>query len=648
MKLSILSVACAATVVFSNPAEKNRNTEMTPVQIMSTEIRTLDAFGIGAFPLEGKVHSILARGKPRGWVESGQDRTFYLDLMEPMVRQAATWIAADGALIDPVIHQEWAQTTPRFVSSAAILLHFKRIDDLQDTVFRAMSYCCAKLSSPNLPKSSSADFWMRELVTAYDCLNGIAPVALVEQWRHDIAAVIPEKAYVFVDPTHQKLKQFHNWAVYSSSGESMRDSAGIGGSTNFLWGNRFFDTYMSEQIHRFTDYGMYRDPDDPITYDITTRLQFAAAIARGYNGPLRGLLEEINRRGNQTMLLYLSPDGFVPYGGRSSQFNFQEAMACVHSELEARRYQNVDPVMAGAFKRQAHLSAQAITPWFRDCNPIRHIKNRFQPETRHGCDTYGQYSVYSMLATSFLGLAALYADDTIAEYPTPSEIGGYTLTLQPAFHKAFLCADNTYVEIDTQADPHHDATGIGRILFKGLPPGFPLGMPFASEPKCLYADGLSAPQKPIALGPVWQSPDGATNSLAAWSTGVDVKTESQASGLKITYRRGDTVVSETIRIASSKVVIDWMVEINDKPVTPLEITLPYLVHDGEVHAQSSLTGNELDITFQGQRVQYCWPSDVQSREDSTDYANRLGVYKTLRLVAKSGRCHLEIKRGETE
>lgn len=350
------------------------------------------------------------------------------------------------------------------------------------------------------------------------------------------------------------------------------------------------------------------------------------------------------------MLLFLSPDGFVPYGGRSSQFNFQEAMTAAHAELEALRYKTSDPVMAGAFKRQARLSALAIKPWFGDCDPVRHIKNRFKPETRHGCDTYGQYSVYTMLATSFLGLAALYADDTIVEHPTPAEIGGYTLILQPAFHKVFLCVDNTYIEIDTQADPHHDATGIGRILFKGLPPGFPLGMPFASDPKCIYAEDCSAPKKPIALGPVWQRPDGATDSLAAWSDDVDAKIESWKSGVRTTYRRGETVVNETIDIVSGNVFIDWSVHVAGKTVAPLEITIPCWVHDGEVTARSTLRENGLDVTFQNQRVEYRWASTIQCKMESAEYANRLGVYKTVRLVAESGHCHLEIRppRGSRE
>ncbi len=628
--------------------EPNRETDMTHLDSLSPEVLPLDAWGIATYPLEGKIPGLLTQKQPAGWQPSGLDRTFYLDLMEPVIRMAASWVSESGALIDPVIGREWAQSTPRFVSSAAILLYFDRIPELQDIVFCSMTYCCTQLAAPQVLRDRSADFWMRELATAYDCLKEIAPQELVAQWKTDLARVRPESAYLCVDATHRNLERFHNWAVYSSAGESMRDSAGIGGATDFLWGNRFFEVYMAAQTHRFTTFGMYRDPADPITYDITTRLQFAAAIARGYEGPMRDKLGEVLRRGNLTMLLFVSPDGFVPFGGRSAQFNFQETIVCALSELEARRYRNADPVLAGAFKRQAHLSARAIVPWFSDCNPIRHIKNRFDPKTKHGCDTYGQYSVYSMLATSYLGLAALYADDTIAEQPTPSELGNYSLTLSPAFHKVFLCANGTYVEIDTQADPDHDATGIGRVLFKGLPPGFPLGMPFSAKPKHLFAKGTAAPVRPVALGPVWQRPDGSTDALAEWSTGVVAETTEhkvgdRVDGVSIRYRKGDTQVVEDVRIDADKVLLCWAVEIDGTPVRSVEITVPILIHDGGDHARIEQSETDLMLVFGGKTVAFRWSGMSDPRLEAVEIANRHGVYRILRLVAESGPCHLSIE-----
>lgn len=615
---------------------------------LSPKIRSRSPLRLNAYPLEDEIQRILAKPPPADWEPSRLTRDAYLDVMEPVIRSAATWVSDEGALIDPIIHKEWAQSTPRFVSSAAILLHFGRVTDLQDIVFQTMAYCCKRLADPEIPKIASPDFWMRELITAYNCLSPIASKTHVLQWKNALASVDPENTYNVVDPSHRDLERFHNWAVYSSAGESMRDSAGIGGSERFLWGNAFFETYMAAQMHRFTAYGMYRDPDDPITYDITTRLQFAAAIARGYNGPLRDPLEEILRRGNQTMLFFVSPDGFVPFGGRSSQFNFQEAITSALSELEAHRYRNSDPTLAGAFKRQAHLAAQAVKPWFTDSIPARHIKNYFAPETRHGCDTYGQYSVYSMLATSYFGLAALYADDTISEHPTPAEIGGYAVALQPAFHKIFLSAEGTYVEIDTQADANHDATGIGRILFKGLPPGFPLGMPFSATPHCIYAEGCSAPETPVALGPAWHNLNGTRDSLAAWSKDVHVEiekieTNGAVSGVVCAYQKGTTTVTETISVARDRVLINWTVEINGDPVKNLELTVPCLTSDGE--SQSSLIPADagVDLTFRDQTVSFRWNPDMQRRSDDTDIANRNGFYRILHLATASGQLHLDIR-----
>ena len=106
----------------------------------------------------------------------------YLGLMEIIIGEAVHWVNDRGAVIDPVEHLEWAQTTPRFVSAAACLLYFDRLTEHQEKVFAAMSYCCAKLKLPET-KQMSADFWMRELCTAYFCLQKIAPAPLRKRTR---------------------------------------------------------------------------------------------------------------------------------------------------------------------------------------------------------------------------------------------------------------------------------------------------------------------------------------------------------------------------------------------------------------------------------------------------------------------------------
>ena len=364
-----------------------------------------------------------------GFQPTGLNRNAYLDLMEPIVRLAAGWVDEKGAVIDPALNREWNQTTSRFVSSAAILLRFGRCPELLDTVRRAMTYSCSRLPETEV-RESSPDFWMRELATAWYCLKPLVPPEESEAWRARLAAVEPENIYKFTDPAHKKLKEFHNWAVYSSGGESMRDSLGIGGG-DFLWGNRFFDVYMAGQLHRLTPEGMYRDPGDPITYDITTRLQIANALHFGYRGEHFRILDNFLKTGGPTLLRFLSPEGFVPYGGRSAGMQFQEAIAAALCELEANRCKRLgDLESAGQFKRQAHLCIQAIRPYLTG-RELYHVKNRFPPTSLHGCDGYAQYSVYLLFASSVLGQAALFADDSIAAPPCPGGTGRLPLCARP-------------------------------------------------------------------------------------------------------------------------------------------------------------------------------------------------------------------------
>ena len=636
---------CALAGAIVTMAEGADSPMTFDVQTFSAQQRDVTDLGLGAYPWEGRVEAILAAGRPAGWAATGLDRSAYLDIAERIVRSAAPWVDAHGAVIDPYLGREWNQSSPRFVSSGAILLRFGRIPELRDTVYRAMTYCCDRLGTPEA-RSASPDFWMRELVTAYLCLRDQAPADLIERWRTGLARVEPEAIYTYTDPSHQRLREFHNWAVYSSAGESMRAAAGIGASGRFLWGDAFFDTYMEAQAHRFTELGMYRDPADPLTYDITTRLQIAAALAFGYHGRLRDPLEEVLRRGNLTMLQFVSPDGLVPYGGRSSQFNFQEAIVSALCELEARRYKAANPALAGAFKRQAHLGVRAVRPWLLESAPLRHIKNRFPPETRHGCDAYGQYSVYSLLAASFFGLAALAADDTIAEQPAPAECGGYVRELAPAFHKVIASCQGTYVEVDTQADPHYDATGIGRVLFAGLPPALPLGLPFAAHPSYTLAPGTAPVSAPLALGPEWDR-EGAVQRLAAWSEGLTAAVKPLEQGtdrvaFEAVYRKDGVAVFETCRISRDSVAIACRAETGRGPVRPLRYSVPVLVTDGAATTSVVRTERTLAITLGQAGVAVAWSAGLGADLREEQFANRHGVYRALVLTAPEGRIELAI------
>lgn len=434
------------------------------------------------------VQRALAAAPPRDWAPSGIDRTAYLDLAEIIVRAAAGWQDAGGAIIDPVAGFEHGQTSPRFAASGAILLAFGRAPELRGAIERTMSWSCRRLADR---EAQAPDFWMRELMTAYLCLAPISDPTRVAEWAADLRCVNPERTYRKVKPDGQGLETLYNWTIYAMAGEWLREAAGLCGPEAGICGRVFVEKYLPPQLVHFSPEGMYRDPGDPITYDITTRLQTIIPLAFGYDGPASAELHRLLQRAGLAMLLFLTPDGYVPYGGRSSQFQFQEAIIAALCELEARRYREADPRLAGAFKRQAHRSTQAVRRWLQ-MQPFRHLKNGFPPAANHGRDAYGHYSVYSLLAASFFGLAALFADIEIPEAPCPAEIGGFVFTLPDAFHKVFATCAGAHVEIDLRADPRYDATGLGRFTRAGVPLELGPGMPFTATPEVRTAAGAGA------------------------------------------------------------------------------------------------------------------------------------------------------------
>ncbi len=601
-----------------------------------------DKIALPPFPLEGKVEQLLDGTVPDTRKTPSQTCETYLDLMEPIVRLAVHWVNTDGAVIDPVLQTEWGQTSPRFAAAAAILLAAGRIAEHQETVFRVMDRACEKLTAPET-LHYSPDFWMRELVTACTVLTDIAPRERWQAWRAGLSRVIPEKHYRDVDPTGRKIADFNNWCLYSAAGESMRASAGIGGMADTLHGTAFFERYVEAQLVHYTEYGMYRDPGDPITYDMTTRLQLTTALAWGYNGRLASILRELLRRGDLSMLLYLAPAGWVPYGGRSSQFQFQEAIAAALCEYEARCYRDSCPALAGAFKRQARRCAEVLRPYLQEAAPPLHIKNFFNPAALHGCDSYGQYSVYSLFAASVLGLAALFADDTIPESPTPAERGGYSLYLQGPFHKIFLNAAGSYLQYDTAADHWYDATGLGRILPAAIPFGLLPAMPFAAHPRYRIATGLPGNSACHAIAPEFQNIRGQVVRMADLDDEIQLEVkELEATPDRVrlqVHRKMDTVTSrEECLVESGRIRLQYNLA---GPCCHAMLTFPILLDDGRHQPDILIRGTKMELFMAGKKL--CIQSNTSATPGETA-TNRNGIYRIYRFpFPESGPLTLDLR-----
>ncbi len=574
------------------------------------------------------VQNILQKAAPADWQPSNINRTAYLDMIEKIVRTAEPWVDDNGAVIDPVLKYEHGQTSPRFASTCAVAIYFGRCTEFKEKLYKVMDHCCYTLTQADAI-NRSPNFWMRELVTAYNCLKNIAPAERLAKWKNLLSQVEPEKTYKYVSNNPEELANFHNWVVYSSAGESMRQSAGINSVHNGIWGNKYFDKYVEYQLRRFNEYGMYRDPLDPITYDITTRLQYEAALFDGYNGKWKDVLEKNLNEAMYATLLFMAPTGEVPFGGRSSQFYFQEGIVSALCELAARRFKDSDPKLAGAFKRQAHLAAKSSARGIlRNDGKLFHLKNFFDPATKHGCDYYGHYSVYTLFAGSVYSLAALYADDTIAEAPTVSEIGGFGFGLSKNFYKLFCNQSGNYLEFDLKPNLKHDANGLGRILLKGQPWGLLPSLPFAEKNLGYQINPEFKPNEyPVSVAPEWLDNSGNICRLAAWDENVAQYKEISPGIWEVVYDMGDAVVTYQADITQPGRLVLKM-SISGEAKDPAMI-VPVLESDGINTPELTLQSSGFTAVMQGKTL--TCQSNGKASEISGTAVNRTGIYKLVKI-----------------
>jgi hypothetical protein len=308
----------------------------------------------------------------------------------------------------------------------------------------------------------------------------------------------------------------------------------------------------------------------------------------------------------------------------------QEAILAAVCEKEASRYKSSHPKLAGAFKRMAHLHVQSIERWI-NMDPPRHIKNSFPHEAKHGIDPYGKVSVYSLFTASCLGLAYQYADDSIPEAPAPAEIGGYALVLQPAFHKVIASCENTYIEIDTAADLHYDATGLGRFTRTGAPFELALATPTTNTPTYLLPKEL-IPKEPLAIAPRWRNSKGEWTSLAALgkddnlTSEVHVEEESpQQVIVNITWRTPSTTIWQRFSLTQGSCTVAVIIPDAEE----VALTIPLLKTDGQAVA-SRTDGNTVTLQYRDARYQVT--SSGATATIAPEVATRNGLYEILTLT----------------
>jgi len=585
------------------------------------------------YPLEQKLDRLLSRGDtPVGWQPTGRTRDLYIELSEPIVRSAVPWQDADGLIVDPCdlegIEGFPLFTAARFVGALGFLIDAGRCLDLVDVCARSLDVACRGLFHAHERPIRGADFYPKELMRGYLALRSHVAADRHAEWGRLLGGYEPLRNYTYVLNAEEPVV-LHNIVTFAVAGEAWKRKHGLCDNTPFI------EAHLETQLDRFTEFGMYRDPHDPLTYDFTASMNLSLMLHWGYDGAHAGFIDEMLRRGGLTTLCYMSNLGEAPFGGRSNQFNFTEATLAVLCEYEANRYKALGNLeLAGRFKRAARLAAASVIRWL-EMSPARFVKNGFDPESQHGRESrYGLYGIYLLLAASQFGFAHLLADDTIEERPLPYETDRILVHLPEAFHKIFATAGGYHLEIDTKADLHYDATGLGRIHRVSIPGELGLSTPIAADPG--YLVSVDPAPRNVAIGPGWLKADGNVCWLADCSDEirnvlVEVHRENSHGPVDFEVRyQGDLTgcerVTERYSIGTDGVLITDTVS---GAKGQLLVQIPLLESNGLDRSEIKVDqrGFEVRSGTHRYRVECIFPSDVKTVLEPFMAPNRNGIYR---------------------
>jgi len=338
--------------------------------------------------------------------------------------------------------------------------------------------------------ATGSDFEMIEIYFALTNIKSLIKKETYNKYIHLLRDLNPYECYEINCRKISPEKQ-GNFVIYNMVGEYLR---------SLLTGFDAFD-YINKnweiQKTKFDTQGMYKDPNNPMLYDLSVRAHLALMLQLGYKGKLKKEIEDILTKSAMTTLHYISTNYVFPYGGRSNSFNMNEALLATLCEYYANiYYKKGEYKIAGAFKYSARKSIENLDRYKK-----HHIKNFFDIHSNFGCEKYGTYEGYMVTTGCFMEMGYIIANKKIKEYTPPALYGQYIFKTTDDFHKVFANNKGYFIEIDYNSDLNYEGSGLGRIHKKDIPIELGLSMPFSSSPK--YNLGEYKQEKTLALGIGW-------------------------------------------------------------------------------------------------------------------------------------------------
>ena len=525
---------------------------------------------------------------------------------------------------------------PRLAVNIGILMAYGRRMELMDTFIEIMDICCEQM-----PKRKAAnDFSVREVCCCLMLLEEkqIVDSTLLQKWKEKLSDFDPWKFYNVVADHSGKF--VGNWALFAAVSEYMRGVyCGIDTS-------EFVDWQIPSQLSNLDCNDMYMDaepelrPANPMVYDMVPRILFAFLLRAGYKGKYAERIEQVLDNTADITLKMQSVTGELAFGGRSNQFLNNDTMLCAYCELEAVRFKEKgDLQKAGEFKAAAKLAAENVVKYL-ELEPISHIKNRYDVATRFGCENYGYFNKYMITTASNLYMGALFADDGIQEVEFSNKKLGYVFSTSEQFHKTFLCADDYFAQIDTNADFRYDANGIGRIHKKGYPSALCLSVPFpAPKPNYLLEqdnkNGMSLCCYAKCGDKLLSGAD-----KGVQYTLVDTKCNSNVNESAFAQATFQVAISADIKILQKLSLCENGIDITLSGEGDIGFMVPVFDFDGEKQTEITLTEGGISVEYYGGLCVYGFEGEIAS--DYEIYHNRNGRYRVYQIKTKH--LHIVIKK----
>ena len=505
---------------------------------------------------------------------------------------------------------------PRIGANIGLLMAYGRSLDYYPIFVEIMDIC-----AHSIPRVYAAnDFSVREVVCALALLEkrGVCDKNLIEKWKKEYAEIDPWHCYSMIAKTPDT--PIGNWAMFNAVSEYVR----------CRWCKiddlSFVDHEISSQLLSLDENGMYKDPGCPMIYDVVARFLMSAILLYGYDGKHREAMENALDRSIELTLKMQSVTGEFPYGGRSNQFIHNEPMLASLFEMEATRLYKKGETALASRCRAAAIKAAEHTLSRLDDPDLCHMKNAFPRDSFIGSEPYGYFDKYMITAASNISFALFFANENITPSIAPTDEGFYSVSTSEDFHKTFLNAHGYFLELDSKADFHYDANGLGRIHKKGCESTVCLSLPFPPKTESIKLECDNP--RPMSLCAFVDTESERLCGSEGYANYT--LTDSGRDFMDFDLEMNGRVIRQEHRIGKNGVDIIFCGADG--------FMLPVFLFDGKNETDVEICENRISVSYKNSRCVYT--CDTKGISDEGVYHNRNGRYRIF--AVKGSRVHIEL------